>query len=445
MYYEYWGMNKSAFDNVPDPKMYFKMHRSVENAISEVLFAIEEGNECLAVMVAGVGLGKTTALRVVLDSLNLKNYRVAFITNPDVTFNQLLREIIGQLKEEPCEIKRKDELLEEFNRLLFETIDAGRKVLVFIDEGNALKTANLESLRLLTNMQEDDRNLFTIILAGQPKLARMLEDPRRANLFQRIGVYCRLEKMESADVVRFYIEHRLERAGTTRKIFSDGAIEKIYEFSEGIPRLVNKICKLSLKAGETNALEMVGDEVASEIARRFERIRDQVKRKKKEEKKAAKEKPAEEKPPEPVEEPKEEAPAVTSLQDEIMPALPAQEAAVQEERPQEEPALAEVLAAAPEEAAPVEEVESHEEEVQEEEVPIYDEAPEESRQSEPVIVGLTSETREKAMNLDQQERLRFAGRLAARQIKQHPEIVRATQDPLQRWKQLREEILTQLA
>jgi len=63
-------------------------------------------------------------------------------------------EIIGQLKEEPCETGRKDQLLGEFNRPLFETVDAGKKVLVFIDEGNALKTVNLESLRLPTNMQE---------------------------------------------------------------------------------------------------------------------------------------------------------------------------------------------------------------------------------------------------------------------------------------------------
>ena len=64
------------------------------------------------------------------------------------------------------------------------------------DEGNAFKPVNLESLRLLTNMQEDDRNLFTIVLAGQPKLAKMLEAPARANLFQRIGVYCNIERME---------------------------------------------------------------------------------------------------------------------------------------------------------------------------------------------------------------------------------------------------------
>jgi general secretion pathway protein A len=416
MYYEYWGMTKSAFDNVPDPKMYFKMHRTAESAVAEILFAVEEGNECLAVLVGDVGLGKTTALRVVLDTLDMEKYRVAFITNPDVTFNQLVRDVIGQLKGEPCEIKQKDELLEEFNHLLFETVDAGKKILVFIDEGNALKTANLESLRLLTNMQEDDRNLFTIILAGQLKLGKMLEDPRRANLFQRIGVYCRLEKMESAEVVKYYVEHRMERAGTTRQVFTDGAYERIYEFSEGIPRLVNKICKLSLKAGETNELEVINDEVVAEIAGRFERIRDQVKRKKK---KAAKAKAAEKKVPEKVEAPAEEVEEVKNLRDELAP----------------EPA--------PEEAAPVVEAEEYAPVVQEEATPVEEEAVEE-RQGEAVIVGLTSEAREKGMQLSEHDRLRYAGQLAAQQLKQHPEIVKAAQDPLERWKELREEILVQL-
>ena len=79
--------------------MYFRMHASVENAIAELLFAIEEGNECLALLIGDVRLGKTMALRVVLDKLEHSKYRTAFVTNPDLTFPQLMREIIGQLQE----------------------------------------------------------------------------------------------------------------------------------------------------------------------------------------------------------------------------------------------------------------------------------------------------------------------------------------------------------
>jgi type II secretory pathway predicted ATPase ExeA len=273
MYYEYWGLNKPPFDNVPDPTMYVESHESVENTIAETLFAIEEGNECVAVIVGDVGLGKTMSLRMILGSLDQEKFRVAFITNPDMSFIQLLREIIGQLTGTQCETKGRVALLEIFNRILFETFDQGKKVLIFIDEANALTPANLESVRLLTNMQDDSHNLCTIILAGQLELAQRLEHPKRANLFQRIGTYSRLNKIESETLVRNYVETRLRLAGGRGNIFTDAAIHNVWESSEhGVPRLINKICKLSMKAGETNELSTIDGGVVAQIASRFEKL-----------------------------------------------------------------------------------------------------------------------------------------------------------------------------
>lgn len=273
MYTEYWKLNKHPFDNVPDPAMYFDMHQSVDSAVSELLFAIEEGDDCLAVVVGPVGVGKTMCLRIVLDSLDDSKYRIAFVTNPAMTFAQLLREIIGQLQGQECEEHRMDKLLEKFNTILFETNNQGKRVLVFIDEGNVIKPANLESLRLLTNMQDDNQNLFTIIIAGQPELSRRLEDPRRANLFQRIGVYCKVEGITNRETMKDYIEHRLERAGLSGdQIFTEGAYDALWELSErGTPRLINKMCKLSMKAGETNRLKVIDGEVVKAVGRMFEK------------------------------------------------------------------------------------------------------------------------------------------------------------------------------
>ncbi len=273
MYYDYWGLKKPPFDNVPDPSMYVESHASVENTIAETLFAIEEGNECIAVIVGDVGLGKTLSLRLILDNLSQDKYKVAFITNPDMSFVQLMREIVGQLTGHPCEIQKRIDLLETFNKIIFQTADEGKKVLLFIDEANALPPGNLESLRLLTNMQEDHRNLFTIVLAGQIELARRLEHPRRANLFQRIGTYCRIDKIQSPDLIKDYVETRLRLAGGSKKIFTDDAIDMLWEYSEhGVPRLINKICKLCLKAGETNAFEIIDGPAAKQIAERFQKL-----------------------------------------------------------------------------------------------------------------------------------------------------------------------------
>ena len=273
MYYEYWGLKKAPFDNVPDPSMYADCHASMESAIAETLFAIEEGEDCVAVIVGEVGLGKTMSIRMVLDSLDQVKYKIALITNPELTFVQLLREIIGQLTGKQCEEKKKVDLLEIFNKLLFETFDEGKKVLIFIDEANVITSKNLENLRLLTNMQDDERNLFTMVLVGQIELAQRLEQPKFANFFQRIGTYNKIENIQTRDLVKAYVETRLTLAGGTRKIFTEDAYDIIWKCSEyGVPRLINKICKLSLKAGETNEFNEINSEVVSQIGKRFQKI-----------------------------------------------------------------------------------------------------------------------------------------------------------------------------
>ncbi len=273
MYYEYWCLKKPPFDNVPDPSMYADCHASMENAIAETLFAIEEGGESIAVIIGDVGLGKTLSLRLIIDSLDQEKYKIALITNPSVSFLQLVKEIIGQLTGKQCDEKRKIDLLETFNKLLFETIEEGKKVLICIDEANAISPANLESLRLLTNMQIDQMNLFTMVLAGQNELGRRLEHPKRANLFQRIGTYNRVNKIESKELLKTYVETRLKLAGGEKRIFTDDAYDPLWEHSEhGVPRLINKICKLCLKAGETNGLSFIDGENVNMIGERFQRL-----------------------------------------------------------------------------------------------------------------------------------------------------------------------------
>jgi len=273
MYYEYWNLKKSPFDNVPDPTMYAACHASMESAIAETQFAIEDGEDCLSVIVGDVGLGKTMSIRIVIDSLGSEKYKIALITNPSTTFVQILREIIGQITGKPCEERKKDDLLEIFNRLLFETSDEGKKVLIFIDEANVMSPKKLEDLRLLTNMQEDSRNLFTMVLVGQMELAKRLEHPKKANFFQRIGTYCRIEKIPAEGQLKTYVETRLQRAGGSGKIFTEDAFPVMWECSEyGVPRLINKICKLSLKAGETNELAEINGEIIRQIGDRFKKI-----------------------------------------------------------------------------------------------------------------------------------------------------------------------------
>ncbi len=273
MYCEYWNLNKAPFDNVPDPSMYADCHASMEKVISETIFAIKEADEDFAVIIGAVGSGKTLALKLIIDSLEPDKYKSVVITNPGIPFTQLLKEIIGQVTGQPCPENRKVHLLQTFHRLLFTTMEKGKKIIIFIDEADALSPANLENMRLLTSMQDDQRNLFTLVLAGQITLAQRLEHPKRASLFQRIGIYGRIDKLPSEEAVKIYIETRLKLAGTKIKIFPDEIVRVIWEYSDhGVPRLINKICKLCLIAGEINHSDYISSDLVNQVCERFQKL-----------------------------------------------------------------------------------------------------------------------------------------------------------------------------
>jgi len=274
MYYEYWGLNKAPFDNVPDPSLYWSENNSLEDAISEILFAIEEGNDCLAVLTGKIGSGKTLGLRVILNELDTEKYRIAFITNPDLSSVQLMREIIGQLKNKKIDTRYKDKLLEEFNTILFDYTNKGQKVIIFIDEANVMSTAQLHNLRLMTNLQDDQQNMIIFVLAGQEELGRRLESKALENLYQRIGVYCRVKGLTGPGKVQQYLSHRIKNCGGSPEIFSSDAYEAIWSHShQGVPRLINKIAKLCLKAGETNQVKKIDANMVHTIASMFERVK----------------------------------------------------------------------------------------------------------------------------------------------------------------------------
>ncbi len=436
MYYEYWDLKKPPFDNVPDPTMYADCHASIENAIAETLFAIEEGNECVAVIVGDVGLGKTLSLRIIIDSLDPEKYKIALVTNPAMSFNELLKEIIGQLTGKQCEEKRKINLVEIFNKILFETIDEEKKVLIFIDEANAMSPANLESLRLLTNMQDDRRNLFTIVLAGQLELARRLEHPKRANLLQRIGTFSRIDKIESEDLVRAYVQTRLKLAGGARNIFTDDAYGLLWEYSEqGVPRLINKICKLSLKAGETNQFQQITGEVVHQIGERFRNLTGPAVQKRKPRKRSESKGIAEsieEKPKEVYVEP-----ADLSV-DEFLDRRHSAEPASTQVEPVEEPIAAEErapVAISAEAVAVTEEAPSVEKDISEE-IEIA---------GRKITVSIPVHIIEQAQSSTPEHGLKVAGALAAQILKKHPELMSSPSiDPIHVWSDIRELIVARL-
>jgi hypothetical protein len=287
-------------------------------------------------------------------------------------------------------------------------------------------------------MQDDQRNLFTMVLAGQMELARRLEHPKRLNLFQRIGTYSRIEKIQSEDLVKAYVKKRIALAGGTQPVFSEDAFPFIWEHSaQGVPRLINKMCKLSLKAGETNGFDRVSGELINQIGQRFASMTAPVAPKRKSRKKVEGKKPilkesAAPRSAEPeslIEEPAMEQAAsplaVEALVPEVLAApLPdlvaeSSKTEVAETAPEPEPRL---------EAETVIPVESVPEELEIGEIKI-------SLNIHPDLLA-------EAKTGTEEFRVKLAGVLAAQALKKYPELTASPAvDPVNIWSEIRGHVL----
>jgi len=132
---------------------------------------------------------------------------------------------------------------------LLEECRKNSNAVLILDEAQNIKSSTLEGIRLLSNLETDKEKLFQIVLVGQPQLREKLNSPELAQLRQRIAVRYHVNPLEKNEV-RQYIFHRLSVAGGAGDItFTDEAIEKIFEYSGGIPRLINLACDKALLAG----------------------------------------------------------------------------------------------------------------------------------------------------------------------------------------------------
>ncbi len=193
-----------------------------------------------------VGAGKTTLCRALLGQLDRKT-KSAFVFNSTLPELQLLQAILEDYGL-VVERKNKISLLKQLNNFLIEELSKGNNVILILDEAQNLKPSVLEEIRMLSNLETDKEKLFQIILVGQPELKTKLNSPELKQLQQRIAVRFHITPLEQGEVEQ-YIYHRLSIAGSDGSIrFPADAIDAIYSFSGGIPRLINMVCDKALLA-----------------------------------------------------------------------------------------------------------------------------------------------------------------------------------------------------
>lgn len=238
-YIENFGLNREPFSNAPDARFYYNSDQHSQ-ALIRLMYAVDS-NKGLAVTIGGVGTGKTTLARRMLDNLPEDRYESSLLVmvHSGITPDWILTRIAMQLGVDNPESDRLLLLKQLYERLL-EIDRSGKKAVVLIDEAQMLQTQVLmEEFRGLLNLEIPGKKLLNIVFFGLPEVedCLRLDEP----LAQRVAVKFHLQSF-SLNTTKSYINHRLQVAGASRRLFPADVVPMIHRYAGGIPRLINTIC-----------------------------------------------------------------------------------------------------------------------------------------------------------------------------------------------------------
>jgi general secretion pathway protein A len=246
VYESFYGLRKPPFSNIPDPD-YLYLSPQHRRALSVLQYALMT-RAGFCVITGNVGAGKTTLVRSLLKSVD-QDIEVGLVSNTQVeSFEELMRWILLAFD---LDYRGKDkvEMYDDFVRYLIERFQAGRPVTLIIDEAQHLGLANLEQLRMLSNVNTEKGQILQTILVGQAELWDLLRRRELQQFTQRISYDYFLGPLESDERTRAYIEHRLRCAGAEAPIFADDTFALIWSATGGVPRLINLVCDTALVYG----------------------------------------------------------------------------------------------------------------------------------------------------------------------------------------------------
>ncbi len=262
MYEEFYGLNSRPFNKTPDPRFLF-FSKTHEEALARLHYAVEERE--IVMLTGGVGCGKTTLTRALMDRLD-DRCTVVNIINPRLTPSQFLRTIAKRLGI-GISYNLKADLLDAIYEKFYNGYEAGNFFVIIIDEAQLIPNRDtFEEIRLLTNFQLDHSNLISLILVGQPDLRRRLDHKSLLPLKQRVGLFYHLDAL-SNDELKGYVEYRLRVSGREGVLFTDEALECLYLYSKGIPRLINSIATSALLDGFAQDINIINERLIEDASK----------------------------------------------------------------------------------------------------------------------------------------------------------------------------------
>jgi len=266
MYEDYYGFVEKPFSLTPDPR-YLYRSESHANAFELLQYGIRR-REGFIVVTGDIGTGKTTLCRALLDQLDRKTF-TALVLNPFISEDDLLRLILqdfGVVSRE--EMKRgrlaavsRQALIEALNDFLLSLLPLRAKALLIIDEAQNLPRPILEFIRMLSNLETDKEKLLQIVMVGQLNLKDVLRSPELRQLDQRVSIRYELRPL-GAEETAAYVAHRLTIAGGGAVVsFTAKALQSVYKYSGGIPRVINLLCDRALLAAYSERATRVTPEM----------------------------------------------------------------------------------------------------------------------------------------------------------------------------------------
>src|ERR1035437_9794164 len=278
MYAHHFGLTQDPFSIAPDPRYLFMSERHRE-ALAHLLFGVGDaragsrGTGGGFVMLTGdVGTGKTTICRCFLEQIP-PGCHVAYIFNPKLSVTELLQSICEEfhITLAPTAVRAPTvkDYVDALNAFLLQSHAAGHSSLLIIEEAQNLAPDVLDQLRLLTNLETNERKLLQIVLIGQPELRTMLASPELEQLAQRVIARFHLDALNPAESTQ-YIAHRLAIAGHTGALpFDKRSLKRIQRLARGVPRRINLLCGRALLGAWANGLHKVDrvvvDKAATEV------------------------------------------------------------------------------------------------------------------------------------------------------------------------------------
>ncbi|MGD2029027.1 MAG: AAA family ATPase, partial [Desulfobacterales bacterium] len=261
MYLSHYNLIQKPFQITTDPKFLWLGDKHKE-ALATLKYGVVDQKGFLLVT-GDVGTGKTTLIHALLENLE-KDILVVYITNPALDLIEFFNFIAISFNI-PKKFENKVDFIVYFSRFLKKVYSENKNVLLIIDEAHNLSKDLLENIRLLSNIELPEQKLINIFFIGQNEINQTLASHECRALRQRIMLTYQIQPLSEIETFE-YIKHRLKIAGTEKKLFNRRAIQKIYGFSNGYPRLINKICDHSLLTGYVRDLKKISPSIIEECS-----------------------------------------------------------------------------------------------------------------------------------------------------------------------------------